>query len=97
MKNRGQQPSKATVSFLVYYNCRGKRHGIKSCLAANRAMFKMLDRKHMLMNKGMNKLKIINKDGFLKVRNTARTPSPNPKAATKILVSKLRMLELVLD
>ena len=83
--------------FVICYNCGGKGHTIKSCTSASRTVSKKIERMAESADKGKNRVKIINDNGFTKVVNTQRTPSPTPGPASKTLVPEPRIVELRSD
>ena len=92
-----QQLRKTPFSFVICYNYGGKGHTMKSCMSASRAVSKKIGRRAKTVDKGKNKVKIINDDGFTKVVNTQRTSSPTPGPAPKTPVPEPRIVELVSD
>ena len=92
-----QELRKAPFSFVICYNCRGKRHTMKSCTSASRAVSKKIERKAVTVDKGKKRVKIIDEDGFTKVVHTQRTPSPTPGPAPKSPAPELRIVELKSD
>ena len=96
-KKEVQQLRKAPFSFVICYNCGGKEHTMKSCTLASRAVSKKIERKMVWVDKGKNRMNIINDDGFTKVVNMQRTPSPTPGPALKTPTPELRIVELVSD
>ena len=91
-----QQPRKATFLFVICYNCRRKRHTLKSCILASRAVSKKIDRKAESGDKGKKSVKIIDNDEFTKVVNTQSTLSPTPVPAPKTPIPEPRIVELKL-
>ena len=69
-KKGGQQTSKASFSFVICYNCRGRVHTRKSCTSASRVVSKIIDWKAGLVEKVKKQMKIIDDDRFTKVFNT---------------------------
>ena len=65
----GQQLRKASFSFVICYNCGSKAHAMKSCSSASRAVSKKIERKAGPVDKGKNKMRIIDDDRFTKVVN----------------------------
>lgn len=94
VRKEGEQPKKALFSFVICYNCRGKGYTMKSCTSASRAVFKKIERKTVLVDKGKKQMKIINDDSFIKVANIHSTPSPTPGPALKTPIPKARIVEL---
>lgn len=94
-KKEGQKTNKGSFSFVICYNCRGKEHSMKSYTSASRAMSKKIEMRAGPVDKGNQKVKIMNKGWFTKVVNTEKTPSPTPGPARKTPVPELRIVELV--
>ena len=82
---------------MTSYNCRGKGHSTKSCRPASRAVSKKIERKEEPVAKRKKRMKVINDNGFGKVVNTQRTPSPTPGPALKTPIPELRIVKLVSD
>ena len=70
---------------------------MKSCSSASRAVSKKIERKEGAGNKNKKRVKIIDDEGFTKVVNTQRTPSPTPGPALKTPIPEPRIVELVSD
>ena len=70
---------------------------MKSCTSASKAVSKKIERKAVTIDKWKKRMKIIDNDGFIKVVNTQRTPSPTPGPAPKTPVPELKIVELRLD
>lgn len=70
---------------------------MKSCTSVNRAVSKKIESRVESVNKRKKTVKIIDDDGFTKVVNTQRIPSPTPGRVRKTPVPELRIVELVSD
>lgn len=92
-----EQPRKASFSFVICYNCRGTGHTMKSCTSESKVVSKMIERKAESVDMGKKKVKIIDENGFTKVVNSQRTPSPTPGPVTQSPVLKLRIMKLKSD
>ena len=70
---------------------------MKSYTSASKAVSKKIERRAEPVDKGKKRMMIINDDGFTKVVNTQRTPSPTPGPALKTPIIELKIVELVSD
>ena len=55
---------------VIGYNCVERRHTIKSCTSASRAVSKKIEKRTVSVDKGKKKVKIIDEDRFTEVNNT---------------------------
>ena len=96
-KKEVQQLRKVSFCFVISYNCGGKRYTIKSYTSTSRAVCKKIERKAGTAEKMKKRVKIIDDNGFPKVVNSPRTPSPTLGPAPKTLTLQPKNLELVSD
>ena len=96
IKGKGQ-PKKTPFLFVIWHNCKGKGHTMNSCISASRAVYKKIERKAEMVEKGKKRVKIIDKDGFTKVVNMQRTPSSTPGPAPESPAPEPRIVELKSD
>ena len=69
IKKREQLLRRASLLFVICYNCGGKECAIKSCMSASRKVCKKSERSAVSVDSRKKKVKIIDDDGFSKLVN----------------------------